>query len=356
LRFKTNFTDFFSKKEEALRAFRSILIFAILSLSVGRPVIVAGGEVGWEKIPSYKAALFYPGVASWEFLLSDSHRLGGKNIKKGERACIECHLDEQTGKLDIGAEQIAAGTLKMKRSDQPFEPDPISGKKGFLTVDLRAAYDEEYLYFRFEWESIGTSWKDPQPGEEFFDSVAVQLNKTQNAFQRYGCFTACHKFLSSMPETPSKKEIQGHPYYGPLNREDLRLYAFYTRDEGWAGIKKEADLKRLLSEGGLIDLWRLKFVGKKLEAEDWSIFMDRLKDKQADVEGSGVWENGRYTVTVKRKLQTGDPKDIQLAQGDQFSIGIAVHDNKVKQRKHYVSFPISIGLGSEGTVKAVKVK
>jgi cytochrome c-type protein NapC len=341
-------------KEEAMKVFRFVVIFVLLFLSAGRPS--AAEEIAWEKVPPYKATLFYPGVASWEFLLSDSHRLGGKNIRKGERACIECHLDEETGKLDIGAEQIAAGTLKMKRSDQPFEPDPIPGKKGFLTLDLRAAYDDQYLYLRFEWESAGMSWRDPQPGDEFFDSVAVQLNKAQSAFRRYGCFIACHKFLSSMPETPSRKELQGHPYYGPLDREDVRLFAFYTREEGWAEFKKEADLKRLLSEGGLIDLWRVKFAGKKVEAEDWSIFTDRLKDKQADLEGTGAWENGRYTVTIKRKLQTGDAKDLQLVRGEAFSIGVAIHDNKVKQRKHYVSFPISIGLGAEGTMKAVKLK
>lgn len=340
-------------------ALRLFLMFVWIVASAGRPSAGAAQEIGWEKIPPLKATLFYPGVASWEFLLSDSHRLGGKNIKKGERACIECHFDETTGNLDLGAEQIAAGQLTMKRSNQRFEPDPIPGKKGFLKLNVQAAYDDDYLYLRFDWESSGKSWKEPaMAGEERFDSVAVQVNKSQNTFKRYGCFVACHKFLASMPETPSKKEMEGHPYYGPLKRDDLRLYAFYTREEeGWTAIKKEADLKRLLGEGGLIDLWRVKFSGKKTEAEDWSIFADRLKDKQEDVEGSGTWENGRYTVLMKRKLQTGDADDVQLAPGDELTVGVAIHDDKVKQRKHYVSFPISIGLGSStGMIKAVKIK
>ncbi len=342
-----------------MSALRLFLLFAAVVASAGRPSRTAAQEIGWDKVPPYKATLFYPGVASWEFLLSDSHRLGGKNIKKGERACIECHLDEATGNLDIGAEQIAAGNLTMKRSSQRFEPDPIPGKKGFLKVNVQAAYDDEYLYLRFDWESNGSSWKEPPAaGEERFDSVAVQVNKSQNTFKRYGCFVACHKFLASMPEAPSKKEMEGHPYYGPLKRDDLRLYAFYTREEeGWTAIKKEADLKRLLGEGGLIDLWRVKFSGKKTEAEDWSIFADRLKDKQEDVAGSGDWENGRYTAVLKRKLQTGDANDVQLVPGNELTIGIAVHDNKVRQRKHYVSFPLSIGLGSAtGMIKAVKIK
>jgi cytochrome c-type protein NapC len=340
-------------------ALRFILLFAVVVASAGRPSAGVAQEIDWEKIPSFNATLFYPGVASWEFLLSDSHRLGGKNIKKGERACIECHFDESTGNLDIGAELIAAGKLTMKRSNQRFEPDPIPGKKGFLKVNVQAAYDDDSFYLRFDWESVGSSWKEPpRAGEDRFDSVAVQVNKSQNTFKRYGCFVACHKFLASMPESPSKKELESHPYYGPLQREDLRLYAFYTREEeGWAGMKKEADLKRLLEEGGLIDLWRVKFSGQKTEAEDWSIFADRLKDKQEDVEGSGRWKEGRYTVILKRKLRTGDAKDVQLAPGDELTVGVAVHDDKVKQRRHYVSFPISIGLGSStGMIKAVKIK
>lgn len=340
-----------------MKGFHLVLIFGVAVFFAARPSVGRAAEIGWDKIPPYKATLFYPGVASWEFLLSDSHRLGGKNIRKGERACVECHLDEQTGKLDIGAESIAAGTLTMKRSNQRFEPDPVPGKKGFLILQVQAAYDDEYLYLRFGWESVGSGWKEPQlAAEAVFDSVAVQINKTQNAFRRYGCFVACHKFLASMPEPPSREEIQRHPYYGPLKRDDVRLYAYYTREEGWAEMKKEAELKKLLSEGGLIDLWRVKFVGQKVEAEDWSIFSDRLRDKQEDVEGSGAWDMGQYTVTMKRKLKTGDPKDVQLAPGDEVTLGIAVHDNKVKQRKHYVSFPISIGLGAAGTIKATQVK
>ena len=64
-------------------------------------------DINWDKVSSQKIALFYPGVASWEFLTSDDHRLGGRNIKEGKKSCPECHLSK-SGEFDLRAEDIAA--------------------------------------------------------------------------------------------------------------------------------------------------------------------------------------------------------------------------------------------------------
>lgn len=73
------------------------------------------------------------------------------------------------------------------------------------------------------------------------------------------------------------------------------------------------------------------------------------------LQADGKWENGYYTVVLKRKLQTGDQRDIQVKDGDNIAIGIAVHD-QASHRKHFVSFPMSIGLGTDGDIKAEKIK
>jgi cytochrome c-type protein NapC len=314
-------------------------------------------ELDWSKVAAKKITLFYPGTASWEFLNSTDHSLGAKNIKEGKRACPDCHLDKTSGEVDLRAAEIAAGKLKMKQSRKLFEPAPLAGKSGFLDINVQAAYDTSILYVRFQWKSPGLSWNTPKIAEEGMpDRVSMQLNKGKDYFKRYGCFIACHKDLHSMPDSPSEGEVQNHPYYGPLKRKDVRLYAYYTREDGWAKMKKESDLKALLNEGGLIDLWKAEAHGKEIKVEDWSIFEDRTKDDQADVEGTGKWENGEYTVVMKRKLQTGDSKDVQLKEGDEVPIGIALHDNRANLRKHFVSLPLSIGLGAQGVIKAEKIK
>jgi hypothetical protein len=53
---------------------------------------------------------------------------------------------------------------------------------------------------------------------------------------------------------------------------------------------------------------------------------------------------------------TGDARDVQLEEGDSVAISIAIHDYSTSHRRHYVSFPLSVGLGTGGDVKAEKVK
>jgi cytochrome c-type protein NapC len=340
-----------------MKPIRKTLLILILASSVtGWASPAEAGEPAWEKIQSYPVTLFYPGVASWEFLLSEDHRLGARNIEKGRRSCRDCHVDKKSGSLDVQANEIASGQLKMKQSQKLFEPDPIPGKKGFLEVQVQAAFDDEYFYIRLEWPSIGGSWEDPTLEKKgIVDGVAIQVNAAQGPFKQYGCFINCHSDVDSMPQTPLKTEVRKHPYYAGLQREDVKLYAYYTRKKGWAEMKNGDELNHLLKEHGVVDLWAVEFIGNRVVSEDGSIFEDRKKDPRVDVEASGGWEKGRYTAVLKRKLRTGDPQDAQLREGTEITIGIAVHDDKVRQRKHYVSFPIILGLGVQGYITAFKI-
>jgi len=83
------------------------------------------------------------------------------------------------------------------------------------------------------------------------------------------------------------------------------------------------------------------------------VLESRHEDKN-DLAATGSFEGGKYTVVITRKLATGDKGDIDLKDGKAFSVGISVHDNKNKGRKHYTSFPIAIGLSASGDVSAKK--
>ena len=320
---------------------------------------VLAADINWNNIGSHNVTLFYPGVASWEFLNSEDHSLGSKNIQTGKKECSSCHLSKK-GELDIQGNEIAAGKLTMKKIQKPFEPDPLPAKKGFLDLNLHAAYDEEHIYIRLQWPSSGASWNNPTLSKDgLVDRVAIQLNHAnydKGYRNKYGCFVTCHNDLNTMPESPSKDKVKSHPYYGALKRDDVRLYAHYTRNGGWADIKETDDLKTISKDNALIDLWKVEFNGKTAAAEDEWILEDRRKDEKGDIKTEGSWDNGKYTVVIKRKLSTDDPRDVQLKEGDTIIFGVAVHDEKTNKRKHYVNLPLSIGLGVEGNIKAEKVK
>ncbi len=317
------------------------------------PATGSSADVNWSKATKAKVTLFYPGVASWEFLTGDDHRLGGKEIKKGKKDCRHCHLSKE-GELDLKADEIASGAIKMKRSHNPFEPEPMPGKKGVMTALLQAAYDREFVYIRVEWDSKGTGWRKKHGESGVADRVSIQVNKADPSFGKYGCFISCHNDLNTMPLSPSAKEVGSDPYYSRLKRDDVRLYAWYARDS-WSDRKSEHELAQRLKEGGRIDLLSAEIEGAAVSGKDGWVFDDRGWDEKNGVEASGSWANGKNTVIIKRRLVSADQYDVSLAEGDTVSIGIAIHEDRAAKRKHYVSFPLTVGIGADGDVKALKL-
>lgn len=311
------------------------------------PGLSLAAEVDWSRVKPSKLTLFYPGVASWDFLIGDDHRLGAREIKKGKKDCGHCHLGKD-GELDLKTDEITAGTLKMKRSYKPFEPEPLPGRKGTLPVQVQAAYDREFLYVRFRWDSNGAGWDKKGKGS---DRISIQVNKSEPSFLKYGCFIACHNDLSTMPFAPSKSEIEKHPAY--KGRDEVRLYAFYARNS-WAERKADADSR---FRNGLIDLKSIRFSGGLAKAADGWVFDDRGWEDEPGFEGAGEWTDGKYAAVFKTRLGPAKKYNVGVSDGDVFSIGVAIHENGAVKRKHYVSFPFAIGLGSgRGDIQAVEVR
>jgi len=302
--------------------------------------------VEWPRVKSTEMKLFYPGVSSWDFLTSDDHRLGAREIKKGKKDCRHCHLGKE-GDLDLKADDIASGAMKMKRSHKPLEPEPIAGRKGVMLAGVQAAYDAENLYLRFNWLSKGTGWnsKGRTP-----DRISIQINKAEPAFGKYGCFITCHKDLSTMPDAPAKKELEADPAYRGM--DEVRLYAAYARSS-WASRRPDADSR---FKDGFIDLKSVEFESGRAKAEDGWVFDTRDWEDNLGFEGTGSFSDGKYTAVFKIRRAASGRYNISINEGDVISIGVAIHEDGTSKRKHYVSFPIAIGLGSGGDIQAVRVK
>jgi hypothetical protein len=70
----------------------------------------------------------------------------------------------------------------------------------------------------------------------------------------------------------------------------------------------------------------------------------------------GTWKDGIYTLLFRRKLDTGHPQDDKILKaGGVYTIGLAVHDDNVTGRFHFVGFPLTRGRGAKADVEAVKV-
>ncbi|MDP2690060.1 MAG: ethylbenzene dehydrogenase-related protein [Deltaproteobacteria bacterium] len=311
-------------------------------------------DINWEGVDSNSVVLFYPGVASWEFLTSDDHRLGGRDIKMTRKDCRHCHLSKE-GDLDLKADDIAAGSIKMKMSHSAFEPDPIPGKPGSMLAEVKAAYDSDFLYIRVEWAAKGAGWRQVKGTGAVPDRVSMQLGATDAHFRKYGCFITCHNDLNTMPGSPAKKDVEGNPYYGRLGRDDVRLYAFYAKSS-WEESKGPKELDAALKKHGRIDLRSMEFAGGKAEPFDGWIFDDRRWEEKKGLDDTGAWANGKYSSVFNIRLNSANPFDVKASEGEAVSAGFAIHEDGAKKRKHYVSFPYTIGLGASGAdIEAVKL-
>jgi hypothetical protein len=61
----------------------------------------------------------------------------------------------------------------------------------------------------------------------------------------------------------------------------------------------------------------------------------------------GAWQDGTYTLTLRRKLDTGHPQDDLIMQpGGIYTFGFSIHDDAAGKRAHHVSFPVTVSIGS----------
>ena len=65
------------------------------------------------------------------------------------------------------------------------------------------------------------------------------------------------------------------------------------------------------------------------------------KDSFADVKTKGVWENGKWTLVMSRKLDTGYDDDLQFNTRKIYPFAVAVFDN-AHEHNSYNSEPLKL--------------
>lgn len=307
-----------------------------------------GSDFDWSGVPAAEITLFYPGEASMEWILKGSDHSGKRAFASGDR-CLECHEEEE---VDIG-EKIMSG--------EKLEPDPITGKRGSIAVNIQTAHDSDYLYMRFQWpdtEHVPVAFAeggkmDPENPVKLAVMLATDDEKVEFA-DRAGCWQTCHIDASSMPLEPDAGALGGSSLdfssgvtkYLKESRTEIEIEGKDGKTRGgWDKLKEAGEIQAALDNGQFMDLLRYK--SGTGASEDGYILAERVMTGGQGVEFSGSLNEGTWTVEMKRKLTSDKPGDISMSTDQIYNIGFAIHDDYSNRRYHHVSLGLKLGFDDE---------
>jgi cytochrome c-type protein NapC len=286
-------------------------LIIVLALFFGTPVHAA---INWDKVEATEITLFYPGQASWVWLLTEHS--AAKSVRKGS-PCLECH----------DGEEKQMGTTIVR--GEKLEPLPTKNKPGFITASVQMAQDGKDFYIHIE-------WKDPnfvsgvKMQKDYKTKLAVMIDdgsvKESNVA---GCFAACHDDATGMASHSGNSE---RTLYLSASREKV------TRSGGGDQFKAKDDLEELFANGNLLEYWQIKLnPNSPLSIDEGYILDKRHVDNTHHVDARYDYQNGRWRLELRRALNTNSSAHKTLQDGKKYTIGFALHDDYVKGRYHYVS-------------------
>lgn len=310
---------------------------------------VAAG-IDWTAVPETDLTLFYPGQASFEWVLNGSTHGGARPVTKGGDNCATCHANE----LDtIGNNIVAGGDL---------EPTPIPGKRGTIDATLKAAHDGETLYVQMQWTDAG---HNPVPfvegGKMDPDNqikVAMMITGTGIEYgDASGCWASCHADNTYMPFDPGAEAIAASgdvatrlgatdtiTKYVSESRTDIEIRGSRGKAQGgWDKLKTEEDIDTLLSDGTFLDLMRVYADGTASNG----YLLERRVANEGEMAAEASLSAGMWTVVFSRPLNSGAPGDIALEPGKTYTVGLAIHDDYSSARFHHVTLNTSLALDDD---------
>ncbi|MCU4752008.1 ethylbenzene dehydrogenase-related protein [Halobacteria archaeon AArc-curdl1] len=160
-------------------------------------------------------------------------------------------------------------------------------KQILKNLNFQVAYDDDELYFRFNWEQpIKNGWfhdlfvyedgewtrygnVNPEIANEeredhtgfTEDRLSFLLNDgSVEGFENYGGWITVHEGTRHLPGAPTAEEVEDHPHHGDLlGNDDVRKYIPQSRtgewwENPWDDVKDQEELDRMLEDGEFVDL------------------------------------------------------------------------------------------------------
>ncbi|MBI3776382.1 MAG: cytochrome c-552 precursor [Gammaproteobacteria bacterium] len=287
--------------------------------------------VSWGSVKGLDIVLFYPGQASWEWVLSDHS--AAKTVRTGGK-CRECHDTEET---DMGKKMVTG---------KKMEPAPIVGKPGSIPVNIKIARDAARIYVRMTWKDTGFHSGTKKDADHPVKVAMMMANKQVKESSIAGCWGACHDDASGMASAADAKRS----LYLGASRTAI------TRRGGGDNVKPDAELASLVAGGNFLEFWQAEVKGdQSVNVKEGYILDKRNTSKTPLVEASAELKSGQWSVTLSRKLKVDEIGRHNIQPDQTYNIGFALHDDYAEGRIHYVSFGYTLAL-NQGDTDFVAVK
>jgi len=277
-------------------------------------------NINWEKIEEKTVTLFYPGQSSWEWLLT--RHSAAKSVRKGA-PCLECHEDEEKemGNIIVRGEKL--------------EPFPIKDKPGFIKVKIKSTYDDYNIYFQVQWKDLGFK---SGPTSQFKNKVTLMIgDNSVKEFPVAGCWGVCHDDATNMNSHKEKNERQ---LYTSASRVKIK------KSGGGDNFIDDNHLTSLLEEKNILEYWQLRLTNNGQSSTSHGYILEKrhkINNKQFDA--SVTHKNNIWTAIFSRKRNINSKGIIPLNRNHEYTLGIALHDDYVSGRNHYVGFGRTFSLG-----------
>lgn len=289
--------------------------------------------IDWSQVESKPITLFYPGQASWEWILTQSDHGGAKNFRKG-KSCRACHEGEEK---EMGNLIVAGGDL---------EPTPIAGKRGSIDLTIKTAYDAHRFYILLTWQAANQAMIKKRAEDQVRVTVLLDDGHVSEA-TRAGCWGACHDDAADMPSALAGKATNLY-----LARSRTKI----TRSGGGENYKSADEIQKLFKGGIFLEYWQAQLnQGKDALAVDGYVLDKRYKNEPTRVSTQAKYKDGRWSVELSRELITHDPHYKDIVPSKNYTLSIALHDAYSEGRRHHISFPRSFAL-DKGVADHIAVK
>lgn len=322
------------KSINSVSSLEGSILLTLIFLTCQIVSVDAAEPKDWSKIPSKTIKLFYPGQSTYQWLRSPAHKRANKKVIAGD-SCISCHEDEEK---DMG-NLIVSGHKKL-------EPSPIPNKEGYKELKTQAGYDDQYVYFRFQWKSQlnregrmhnmirfdGKAWKfygshrassKVRKGKQpplYEDRLAIMIDDgSVPMFAEQGCWLTCHTGMRDSPVEASKAQVKNHTLLGKsLKKSDVRKYLPSSRSDknaSWTKTKSIEEIAKLKAEGQFLDLmqWRVARSNPVAMADDGYVLEYRLFDKGKKMFS---WNVNKKTMIPKFMFDKSKTGYIALSEKD----------------------------------------
>ena len=311
-----------------IKSLKPLIISLLLSgLWLSIATVAQASNVNWDKVKAEPITLFYPGQSSWEWLLTKHS--AAKSVRKGA-PCLECHEDEEN---EMGKTLVNGNKL---------ESSPIKGKPGSIKAKVKTAHDKNNIYFQVTWKDLGFSSSEGKKGKYKTKITLMLGDKSVKEFPVAGCWGVCHDDATDMK---SYKGSDKRHLYTSASRVKIK------RSGGGDNFIDVDEMEELLEAKKILEYWQLRIAPDMTNTVSQGYILDkRHKLKKSFFNASATLKDGIWTAEFSRERNLNKAGIIPIKDEKTYTLGIAIHDDYVFGRKHYVSFGRSYSLGGSDSV------